>query len=255
MIMKKFIGLVSALILSASACAEPQSTEPSTSTSQEALTIDDGGITFTNTDPLSQDAGVFSLSVPTEMHGNVSFGDNVATLGALRFSQSPNAASVLMSTRSLNAGNPSTNVITTLSTPWNPSDPDAGYNETVELGDARTDNAILVARNIVLVHQPSGATVWQWSHLGAVASLSALGTAGDVTAYWQFGGGALSGHAGELRWTGGGQHLVEARPSIADGETSLLLRRNVSGSYSMERVSMGSADSCGTGYRCLRVQN
>jgi hypothetical protein len=41
----------------------------------------------------------------------------------------------------------------------------------------------------------------------------------------------------------------------ADGETTLLLRRNVGGSYTLQRVSMGAADSGGTGYKVLRVPN
>jgi hypothetical protein len=41
----------------------------------------------------------------------------------------------------------------------------------------------------------------------------------------------------------------------ADGETALLLRRNVGGVFSLVRISMGAPDSGGTGYRILRVPN
>lgn len=52
---------------------------------------------------------------------------------------------------------------------------------------------------------------------------------------------------------GGNDALQISAP--ADGETALLIRRNVSGSYSLVRVSMGAADSGGTGYKVLRVSN
>ena len=42
---------------------------------------------------------------------------------------------------------------------------------------------------------------------------------------------------------------------IADAETSLWVRRNVGGTFSLQRVTMGPADSGGTGYRVLRVLN
>jgi hypothetical protein len=41
----------------------------------------------------------------------------------------------------------------------------------------------------------------------------------------------------------------------ADGETALLLRRNVGGTLTLQRVSMGAADSAGTGFKVLRVPN
>lgn len=40
-----------------------------------------------------------------------------------------------------------------------------------------------------------------------------------------------------------------------DGETTLLLRRNLGGVYTLQRVSMGADDSGGTGYKVLRVPN
>lgn len=43
--------------------------------------------------------------------------------------------------------------------------------------------------------------------------------------------------------------------TIADTETSLLLRRNVGGAFSLQRVSMGAADSGGAGFKLLRVAN
>ncbi|MEM2373189.1 MAG: hypothetical protein QXI11_01975 [Thermoproteota archaeon] len=52
-----------------------------------------------------------------------------------------------------------------------------------------------------------------------------------------------------------GVDMATVRDSIADGETALLLRRNVGGTYSLVRVSMGPPDSGGTGYRVLRVPN
>lgn len=40
-----------------------------------------------------------------------------------------------------------------------------------------------------------------------------------------------------------------------DGETSLLLRRNLGGTFTVQRVSMGAVNSGGTGFRVLRVPN
>ncbi|MEM1557977.1 MAG: hypothetical protein QXG12_05245, partial [Thermoproteota archaeon] len=52
-----------------------------------------------------------------------------------------------------------------------------------------------------------------------------------------------------------GVDMATLRDAIADGETALLIRRNVGGTYSLVRVSMGPPDSGGTGYRVLRVPN
>lgn len=43
--------------------------------------------------------------------------------------------------------------------------------------------------------------------------------------------------------------------NTADTETCLLIRRNLGGTFSMQRVSMGASDSGGAGYRVLRVPN
>jgi hypothetical protein len=43
--------------------------------------------------------------------------------------------------------------------------------------------------------------------------------------------------------------------AAADGETGILLRRNVGGTFSLVRVSMGAADSAGAGFKVLRVPN
>jgi hypothetical protein len=48
-----------------------------------------------------------------------------------------------------------------------------------------------------------------------------------------------------------GAELLEA----ADGETALLVRRNVAGAFTVQRVSMGAIDSGGSGYKVLRVPN
>jgi len=54
-----------------------------------------------------------------------------------------------------------------------------------------------------------------------------------------------------------GGALVEALTieNPADGEVALLVRRNVGGVFSVQRVSMGVADSGGTGFRVLRIAN
>lgn len=49
--------------------------------------------------------------------------------------------------------------------------------------------------------------------------------------------------------------LARIHSTIADGETALLIRRNVGGTETLQRVSMGAADSGGTGYKVLRVAN
>ena len=43
--------------------------------------------------------------------------------------------------------------------------------------------------------------------------------------------------------------------SGGDGDTALMLRRNVGGTFTLQRVSMGPADSGGAGFRVLRVPN
>ena len=52
-------------------------------------------------------------------------------------------------------------------------------------------------------------------------------------------------------------NLVEVTPdgATSDGQTALLIRRNIGGTFTLQRVSMGPADSGGTGYRALRVPN
>lgn len=42
---------------------------------------------------------------------------------------------------------------------------------------------------------------------------------------------------------------------IADTQTALLVRRNVGGAFSLQRVSMGAVDSGGVGFKLLRVAN
>ncbi len=56
-----------------------------------------------------------------------------------------------------------------------------------------------------------------------------------------------------LRVRSGTTVLTETTPAIADTETALLVRRNVGGSYSLQRVTQAATGSCGTGFRCLRV--
>lgn len=53
----------------------------------------------------------------------------------------------------------------------------------------------------------------------------------------------------------GGVNLIAVSNTLADTETSLLLRRNVGGAFSLQRVSMGAADSGGVGFKLLRVPN
>ena len=43
--------------------------------------------------------------------------------------------------------------------------------------------------------------------------------------------------------------------SIGNDATALLIRRNLSGTLTLQRVTMGGVDSGGTGYRVLRVPN
>jgi hypothetical protein len=47
----------------------------------------------------------------------------------------------------------------------------------------------------------------------------------------------------------------ELNTTIADTETAMLVRRNVGGTLSLQRVSMGAADSGGAGFKVLRVPN
>jgi hypothetical protein len=41
----------------------------------------------------------------------------------------------------------------------------------------------------------------------------------------------------------------------AAGQTAILVRRNVGGTFSLQRVSVGASNSGGTGFRVLRVPN
>lgn len=43
--------------------------------------------------------------------------------------------------------------------------------------------------------------------------------------------------------------------TIADTETSMLVRRNLAGVYSLQRVSVGATDSGGSGFKVLRIPN
>lgn len=54
-----------------------------------------------------------------------------------------------------------------------------------------------------------------------------------------------------------GQEVLRlvGQASIADGSTALMIRRNVGGSFSVQQVSMGAADSGGSGFKVLRVPN
>jgi hypothetical protein len=52
-----------------------------------------------------------------------------------------------------------------------------------------------------------------------------------------------------------GNDLIAADHTAADTETCLLIRRNVAGVFSTQRVSMGAADSGGAGFKLLRVPN
>lgn len=48
---------------------------------------------------------------------------------------------------------------------------------------------------------------------------------------------------------------LELQDAPADGQTAMLVRRNVGGSFSLQRVTMGVADSGGVGFKLLRVAN
>jgi hypothetical protein len=48
---------------------------------------------------------------------------------------------------------------------------------------------------------------------------------------------------------------MQLNTTIADTETALLIRRNVGGTFSLERVTQGAADSGGAGFKLLRVPN
>ena len=48
---------------------------------------------------------------------------------------------------------------------------------------------------------------------------------------------------------------LTADSHMADGATALLIRRNVGGTFTLQQVTMGAADSGGTGFKVLRVPN
>lgn len=53
----------------------------------------------------------------------------------------------------------------------------------------------------------------------------------------------------------GGTQLFRFDTLITDTQTSMLIRRNSGGTYSLSRVTMGAVDSGGTGFKYLRVPN
>jgi hypothetical protein len=53
----------------------------------------------------------------------------------------------------------------------------------------------------------------------------------------------------------GGTQLLGVDVAAANGETSLLVSRNIAGTLTMQRVTMGAADSGGAGFKVLRVPN
>lgn len=53
----------------------------------------------------------------------------------------------------------------------------------------------------------------------------------------------------------GANVAFQFHPTIADTETAMLVRVNRSGVYSLDRVTIGAADSGGAGYKALRVPN
>lgn len=66
---------------------------------------------------------------------------------------------------------------------------------------------------------------------------------------------ALGGNL-ELRDEGAGvPTYLRVDASINDGDTCLLVKRNVGGTLTLQRVSMGAADSAGVGFKTLRVPN
>lgn len=60
-----------------------------------------------------------------------------------------------------------------------------------------------------------------------------------------------------LRFANGSADFARAELSTdaADGETEFLVTRNIGGTKTLQRVSMGAADSGGTGFKLLRVPN
>jgi len=92
-----------------------------------------------------------------------------------------------------------------------------------------------------------GAAIRLQINAGTVASPSLTIAADNDTGLFQAAGNTLSiAIAAEE-----GMRISDP----ASGETALLIRRNVGGVFSLERVSMGAADSGGAGFKLLRVPN
>ncbi len=66
---------------------------------------------------------------------------------------------------------------------------------------------------------------------------------------------AAGGTEGAHKFTIAATVHAQVDGTIADTETSLLLRRNVGGAFTLQRVTMGAADSGGAGFKVLRVAN
>lgn len=117
------------------------------------------------------------------------------------------------------------------------------------------NDAFSVEPNITWVYKGTGIAN------GARLKIQDAGTAGTARVHTITSGGDWSFGASEA---GGATYTVtapsgnvqqEINYSIADTETALLLRRDLGGTESVVRVTQGAADSCGAGFRCLRVPN
>lgn len=100
------------------------------------------------------------------------------------------------------------------------------------------NDALVVSDSAAVEADPGGvaADLLSWVVSGGLNSLI-LGE----NAEWQQAFYHLA--SGPHRFLSGGNELARATDSIADGETAMLVRRNVGGTLTLERVSMGLADS------------
>jgi hypothetical protein len=149
----------------------------------------------------------------------------------------------------------------------NPGDGTAGGLEIYPRGSTNSSNAERTtfklwtvdpanesnARNftISIINPVSGNTIMGTQGLGT-ADAPAIHFVSGITSFSENGSTSNISLSNDKSVTFS-QDTVKITPTAGSNETSLWVKLGGVGSY--YRVSVGAADSCGTGYRCLRIPN
>ncbi|MEW5840177.1 MAG: hypothetical protein AB1753_04160 [Thermoproteota archaeon] len=120
-------------------------------------------------------------------------------------------------------------------------------NGTIKLRKSNNDDIATIADTGIAVNGLPLSGVSSYSKTNANGYLVVTETSNYGVYY--------DGGTNTIQLVTAGNPAVLADNDVADGETALLVRRNVGGSLTLQRVSMGAADSGGAGYKVLRVLN